>query len=69
MQEIEINTFQRPMPEINRLKFPKIGLDFTILQGVANKLFRNESYITRKYTILAFSKLLLIFSLKCRARI
>ena len=26
LQEIEVNTFQRPIPEINRLKFPKYDL-------------------------------------------
>ena len=26
LQELEVNTFQRPIPEINRLKFPKYDL-------------------------------------------
>ena len=38
LQENAFNTFQRPIPEINLLKFPKSDLhDFTILQGVENK--------------------------------
>ena len=36
------------------IEIPEIWLDFTILQGIANKLFRNESYMTRKVNILAF---------------
>ena len=36
------------------IEIPEIWLDFTILQRVANKLFRNESYIIRKYNIVAF---------------
>ena len=44
LQEIEVNTFQRPIPEINRLKFPKYDLILPWYMGVANKLFRNESY-------------------------
>ena len=36
------------------IEIPEIWLDFTMLQGIANKLFRNESYMTRKFNILAF---------------
>ena len=36
------------------IEIPEIWLDFTILQRVANKLFRNESYMTRKFNILVF---------------
>ena len=36
------------------IEIPEIWLDFTILQGVSNKLFRNESYMIRKYNIVAF---------------
>ena len=56
LQKNEVKTFQRPIPEMNRLKFPKYDpkYDFTILQRVANKLFRNESYMIRKYNIVAF---------------
>ena len=54
LQEIEVNTFQRPIPEINRLKFPKYDLILPWYRGVANKFFRNESYITQKLNISAF---------------
>ena len=36
------------------IEIPEIWLDVTILQGIASKLFRNESYIIRKYNIVAF---------------
>ena len=54
LQEIEVNTFQRPMPDNKSIEIPEIWLDFTMLQGVGNKLFRNESYITKKFNISTF---------------
>ena len=54
LQKNEIYTFQRPIPWNKSIEIPEIWLDFTILQGVANKLFRNESYMIRKYNIVAF---------------
>ena len=36
------------------LKFPKFDLILPFYSGIANKLFRNESYTIRKYNIVAF---------------
>ena len=36
------------------IEIPEIWLEFTILQRIANKLFRNESYVIWKFNILAF---------------
>ena len=33
LQEIEVNTFQQPIPEINRLKFPKYDLSLPWYRG------------------------------------
>ena len=54
LQKNETDTFQRPIPEINRLKFPKYDLILPFYSGIANKLFRNESYMIKSYNIVAF---------------
>ena len=58
LQEIEINTFQRPMPEINRLKFPKYELILPLfLQGGSKQIVPKWVIYDKKAHYLTFPKL------------